>query len=105
MVTIVMKNGQWNFENTTIATGADLLFDYIADGRTRLHLDVRSSPFEDATELNYMGMAEDHLSGAYYYIEHYRGTRVDLVVFFTDEFLFIPELTLPKTIYIKKINT
>lgn len=85
-------------------SGADTLLDFLAEGTDDLTLHIRTSPFQDAEQLKYQNMGDNNFTGAYYYIEYCKGIRVDLIVWLSDEFLFLfEENQIPSYFYFKKV--
>ena len=99
-----VQRGRWYFKKIEMEAGADTLLDYLADGEEELELDIRVVPFDGSSILKYQNISEVQ-SGAYYYVEHYRNTRLDLLVWISDSFIFLfDEFKIPPFFHFSKVN-
>jgi hypothetical protein len=98
-----IERGRWYFRKKEMISGADTLLDYISDGDKQITLEIKETPFKNASQLKYQSMAELK-EGAYYYIEYYEDIRKDIIEWLSDDFIFLFGYeTFPTYFYFKKI--
>lgn len=98
-----VNRGKWFFRDIEMESGADLLLDFIADGKTEITLSISTAPTEGCDVMKYQHLDETQ-SGAYYYVENYKDFRIDLVVRLSEAFIYLfRELPIPHRFYFKPI--
>lgn len=100
-----VRKGKWYFRDIEMQSGADMLLDFIADGKTEITLNINTAPFKGADEMKYQHLGDTgEVWGGYYYVETYKEHRIDLLVHLSDEFIFLfREIPIPPRFYFKLI--
>jgi hypothetical protein len=83
-----------------MVAGADAMLDYMAEGGNEVNAYISEQEFEGCDYLRLEGKAEDIGSGAYYFMQKYRGIHIDLRVWLCDVTLFVFNGDFPSRIFI-----
>jgi hypothetical protein len=75
-----------------------------AAGNDSLQFEMSTTPFEGADSLVFSGSSGEQ-TGAYYHLHSFRGTVVDLELWYNNIlFYFLKEATMPPNLYIKLLS-
>lgn len=83
-----------------MVAGADAMLEYMAEGEGEVRVYISEEEFEGAETLRLEGKAEDIGSGAYYFMQRYRGINIDLKMWLCDVVLFIYSGKFPDKLFI-----
>jgi hypothetical protein len=86
-----------------MVAGADTMLDIVAAGADRVTLNIASTPFDSADELELVELCDPAMGGGYYYMNSFEGKEVRRRMWLCDvtEFVFGG---MPQRIYVKRVN-
>jgi hypothetical protein len=67
-----------------MVSGADSMLDMMAEGKAEVHLTASEFHFIGSDKLIFKKKADDIGNGAYYFMEKYRGIKLDLNIWLCD---------------------
>ena len=83
--------------------GADVLLDFMANGKKSVTLQLDREPFEGADVLELVELCEAPKGGGYYIMHTFRNYRIEKKIWLCDVTLFVFG-DMPERIYIKKCS-
>ena len=86
-----------------MVSGADSMLEYMAEGEEQVWLILSEQEFENADKLEFLRLATEIESGAFYKIEKYRGIKIGLEMWLCDVTKFVFG-DFPKTIFLSATN-
>jgi hypothetical protein len=97
---------EWTGEKADLemVAGADTMLDFMAEGDNKVIVCISETEFENSEKLQLKGMAEDIGSGAYYFLQKYRGVEVNLTLWLCDVTLFVFNNKFPTNIFMSPIK-
>jgi len=81
--------------------GADAMLDIMSEGNKEIFAYISDAHFDGADELEFIRMADDIGSGAYYIMKKYKGIEFNIEMWLCDVVLFVFK-RFPEKIYIQK---
>lgn len=87
-----------------MVAGADAMLEYMAEGNNEVSLYISEQEFDGCDHLRLECKADDIGSGAYYFMQKYRGIQIDLRMWLCDVVLFVFDGKFPTSIFISVTN-
>jgi hypothetical protein len=84
-----------------MVSGADTMLEIMAEGERNFIVALSDTYFENSDEIKFIRMADDIGNGAYYFMEKYKGIKLDLNIWLCDVTIFAFG-KFPEKIYIAK---